>query len=478
MNVKDIVSLWMGKAVAFGCRATRLGGSSLPGLLVTRVNPRFIGKAAGGHPHGDLVVTGTNGKTTTTRMIFGILREAGYRPVYNESGANLLSGIATTLVEDLSLSGRSKSDIGLFEVDEATTPRVCGDLKVAGLVITNISADQVDRFGELDHTLALIRQGLREMSKEAFLAVNADDPLVASLGQEVGADQEVIYFGRQDQTPPDARDGTEGRILQEAKTTDARQCPKCGATYVYKAVYCGHLGVYECEACGVKRPDPNVSLVQYHGYTGGTGTVITGYVITVKTPLGQLVTRIPVSGAYNIYNALAAISAGIGLGIDLPAIKKGLEGFSASFGRMETILVGNKRVVFALVKNSAGCNQVIQTILQSEGKKSLILCVNDNPSDGIDVSWLWDVDFESLAREHDQIEFIIGSGTRASDVSLRLKYAALPESLVTSLENPHEALREGLKRTNLHSTLYVLPTYTAMLKMRASLKRLDPSKSV
>jgi UDP-N-acetylmuramyl tripeptide synthase len=182
MNVKDIVSLWMGKAVAFGCRATRLGGSSLPGLLVTRVNPRFIGKAAGGHPHGDLVVTGTNGKTTTTRMIFGILREAGYRPVYNESGANLLSGIATTLVEDLSLSGRSKSDIGLFEVDEATTPRVCGDLKVAGLVITNISADQVDRFGELDHTLALIRQGLREMSKEAFLAVNADDPLVASLG--------------------------------------------------------------------------------------------------------------------------------------------------------------------------------------------------------------------------------------------------------------------------------------------------------
>ncbi|HHY39183.1 MAG TPA: DUF1727 domain-containing protein [Clostridia bacterium] len=530
MRTKDLLSLWAGKAVAFGCHAAKRGGSSLPGLLVNRLNPGFVKSASSAQPYGNVIVTGTNGKTTTARMILCILREAGLRPAHNRTGANLMSGIATTFVETYSLGGRPRSDIGLLEVDEATVPRACAELKVAGLVVTNLFRDQLDRFGELDHTLALIRKGLEKTPEGTFVAVNADDPLVASLGAAAGTKRRMIYYGWKSTKAAD--EGIEpnewikpskGIGIEIKEAADIRHCLHCGNPYLYREVHYAHLGVYECQACGSKRPDPTVALIDYRseaeaaGKPGGSVTGLdgpvtkaggcvtepggsvtkpcrsitepsdvieppdatdpgnvtepAGSVINVATPLGPLEARISVPGVYNLYNALAAISAAIGLGIDLDTIRRGLLGFRASFGRMEVVEVGDKRVFLALVKNPAGYNQVIRTLLQTEGEKNLVLCINDNYADGRDVSWLWDVDFEALAQSRDRIRFIITSGIRAFDMAVRLKYAGFDESLITTDEDLRRALSEGVSRTPPRGTLYVLPTYTAMLEVRKILQR-------
>jgi len=443
------------------------GGTTVPGLLVRKLDPSSLRLLAERLPQGGVVVTGTNGKTTTTRLISSILAAAGWRVVHNRSGANLVTGVISALARDANLAGRPRADVGLFEVDEAMLPVMLHEMKPRVLLITNLFRDQLDRYGEVDHVAAVWRQSLPVLGSDSTLVLNADDPLVASLGRELDAGPErprVIYYG--------IEDASQGHSELD-HTADSRNCVQCGVPYSYEVVYYGHVGKYFCSQCGLRRPRPAVyaTEVKPDGLKGSS--------LRLATPAGEMALRIGIPGLYNVYNALAAASAGIALGLETGQIQRGVENFTAAFGRIERVEVEGREVYLILVKNPAGFNQVIRTLFSGptkgdEGeKRNVFIVINDNFADGTDVSWLWDVDFELMAGK---VKFVLTGGTRAEDMANRLKYALVEPSHVTSFgslsHSLEEAWAQAIQRTPVGETLYVLPTYTAMLELRALLSSL------
>ncbi|MCR4398297.1 MAG: Mur ligase family protein [Firmicutes bacterium] len=447
MGLRGYLALWVAKAVTAACRTLGRGGSTLPGRVALLLDPRILSKLAARVRLGNLVVTGTNGKTTTSRMIGAVARKAGLRVVSNRSGANLIYGVASSYIQASDLLGRPDADVGIIEVDEATVPTATRELNAHGAVATNFFRDQLDRFGELLSTVLLVKKGFLAMPPGSFAVLNCDDPLVSNLGRDYAGP--ILYYGVEDRSL-----FASGR----AQTADITNCLDCGAALEYDGVFYAHLGLYRCSACGLSRRTPDVALLSYTSRPPGSRLV-------VGTPRGELRIDLPVPGAYNAYNALAAISCCLGMGLSPEDIVAGLESYGGSFGRMESLRVGDRTVLIALVKNPAGFNEVIRTVIEGPEAKNLVICINDNYADGTDVSWLWDVDFERLAAPG-LVEWVIASGLRAEDMALRLKYAGLDPVLVTIENDLRKALELGLSRLPPGGTLYVLPTYTAMLGIR------------
>ncbi|HOG46781.1 MAG TPA: MurT ligase domain-containing protein, partial [Anaerolineae bacterium] len=412
MQVRTTVAIGAGKAVRFlSRRLQRGGGTTYPGELAMHVDPRLLERLAGRLPEGALVVTGTNGKTTTSRMISGVLRRAGLQPVHNRSGANLIEGVASALVAAATLWGGLTGDIGVFEVDEATLPLAVSATRPRAVVVTNLFRDQLDRFGELDHVAALWRRALAALPAASTAVLNADDPLVAALGAATPA--HVLYFGIED-----TRLGSPG--LQHA--ADSKDCLACGAPYAYEVAYYGHLGKYRCPGCGAMRPQPQVyaARLELHGTAGS--------VVSTVLPAGALEVHVGLPGLYNVYNALAALACGAALGLPQEALRDGLQGLSAAFGRIERIPIAGRQAFLALVKNPVGCNEVLRMLLLDEAPKDLLIVINDNLADGTDVSWLWDADFELL---QGRVRSVVVAGTRAEDMRLRLRYALVDPQKVS-----------------------------------------------
>ncbi|MCL4367773.1 MAG: MurT ligase domain-containing protein, partial [Actinobacteria bacterium] len=314
------------------------------------------------------------------------------------------------------------------------------------VVVTNLFRDQLDRYGEIDYVAGLWRKALAKLPSASTVVLNADDPLVASLGAGTGA--RVIYFGVEDATC-----GLPG--LQHA--ADSQRCLACGTPYRYEVAYYGHVGKYSCPSCGAGRPQPNVYVekLALHG-TGGSD-------VGLHLPSGGLSVRRSEPGLYNVYNTLAALTCCSALGIPAEALKQGVETVSAAFGRIERIDVDGKQTFLALVKNPVGFDEVLRMLLLDDDPKDLVIIINDNIADGTDISWLWDVDFELL---RGKVKSVIVSGTRAEDMQLRLKYALVDMERVSLEKDLHQALNAGLRNVSAGSTLYVLPTYTAMLEIR------------
>jgi UDP-N-acetylmuramyl tripeptide synthase len=401
---------------------------------------------------GSIVVTGTNGKTTTSRMIASILRLQGLRVVHNRSGANMIAGVTSALLDVSGLAGRPMADIGLFEIDEAVLPALIREVPPVVTVFTNLFRDQLDRYGEVDFVADTWRKALRTLTEHSTVILNADDPLVSSLGAETRA--RVLYFGLEDER--------HGRSSRD-HTADTRACTSCGNRLAYTVSYYGHVGKYYCPHCGLSRPEPQYRAlaVELQGTTGS--------LCHLATAQGTLDLRIPVPGLYNVYNSLAAASATLALGIPPATVKTALEVFSAAFGRIERIAVDGRNVFMALVKNPVGFNEVLRTIFLDPSPKRVLIIINDNIADGTDISWLWDVDFEVL---QGNILDATVSGTRAADMAVRLKYALVDPAKITVLEDQREALHRAITETPAGETLYVLPTYTAMLALRALMHRL------
>ncbi|NPV70613.1 MAG: Mur ligase family protein [Firmicutes bacterium] len=453
MNLRSILALWAGKAIILVSRLLGKGGSTFPGRVACKLSPDVLTRMAAQSRLGNVVVTGTNGKTTTSRMISAVASLSGVRVTNNRSGANLIYGVTSAFIQSCDLAGRLRADLGVIEVDEATMPAATTEVRARRAVVTNFFRDQLDRFGELATTVLLVKRGLQVMPAGSFAALNADDPLVASLGRD--CDLDVAYYGVED------RSLFTGDGVQAA---DVKNCLLCGSPYEYDGVFYAHVGIYRCPSCGYQRPDPQVRLVRYQPL-GATSH------LAVETPAGDLVLPLPVPGLYNAYNALAATACCLSLGFSLDDIRAGLEGYAGSFGRMESIRIGDKSVLLALVKNPAGFNEVIRTVVEGPGRKHVVICINDNYADGTDVSWLWDVDFERFAGGANA-ESIITSGIRAEDMAVRLKYAGVDTSALRIENDLKRALEIGLERTAPGSTLYVLPTYTAMLEMREIIHRM------
>ena len=417
--------------------AGRGGGTTLPGKLLWKLDPEGIDRLARRLSAGSVLVSATNGKTTTTAMAAGLLAPTA-RLAHNASGANLVSGIASTLLE------ARDAELGLFEVDEGALPEVARRLHPKALLLANLFRDQLDRYGELELVAARWRETVASLP-ESLLVVNGDDPQVGDLGR---GRPNTVVFGIDD--PAHARPA-----LQHA--ADSKYCLRCGTPYAYAAAYVGHLGDYRCPRCGHARPPLDVTArsIELHGLDGSA--------FTLAAPAGEARVELQLPGLYNVYNALAAASLGLALGLSPADAAAGLARFSAAFGRFERIDVGDRRLLMLLVKNPAGANEAVRTLVDGSAPRTAVIALNDEIADGRDVSWIWDVDFEPLVP---RLERLVATGSRAAELALRFAYGGLDRSRIEVEPSLERALDRGLALTPPGGELTVLPTYTAMLGLR------------
>jgi len=414
------------------------GGTTVPGKLLSKLDPGAIDRLASRLPAGAAIVSATNGKTTTTAMAAEILRPR-FRLAHNSSGANLVSGVASTL-----LAARG-AELGLLEVDEGALPEVMRRVRPRAVCLANLFRDQLDRYGELELVAERWRDAVARLPEDAELLLNADDPQVGDLAR-VHARSTV--FGLDD--PLLARPA-----LQHA--ADSKYCLRCGTPYEYAAAYVGHLGDYRCPACGHARPplDLAARAVELRGLERASFDLV--------TPDGTRRVDLALPGLYNVYNALGAAALARALGATLDEIADGLGRFSAAFGRFERIPVDGKRLLLLLIKNPAGANEAVRTLVDGGPPRLVVIALNDAIADGRDVSWIWDVDFEPLLSG---LERLVAAGDRAAELALRFKYAGFDEDAIEVESSLERALDRGLALTPEGGELVVLPTYTAMLELQ------------
>ncbi|HEY6834833.1 MAG TPA: MurT ligase domain-containing protein [Gaiellaceae bacterium] len=414
------------------------GGTTVPGKLLWKLDPDAVDRLAARLPEGAALVSATNGKTTTAAMAARILGPS-FRLAHNRSGANLVSGVASAL-----LAARD-AELGLFEVDEAALPEVARRVRPRAVCLGNLFRDQLDRYGELELLAQRWRAAVSELPEGAALVVNGDDPQVGDL---TAGRQGASTFGLDDPRHASPE-------LQHA--ADSKWCIRCGTPYHYAAAYIGHLGDYRCPNCGHARPPLDIvaRAIELNGLESVS--------FELFVPEGSRRVELAVPGLYNVYNALAAAGLARALGVDLDGVVLGLQGFSAAFGRFERIVLGDRTLLVLLIKNPAGANEVVRTLVAGGPPRTLLVALNDDIADGRDVSWIWDVDFEPLL---ESLERLVATGQRAAELALRFKYAGLPEDSIEVVPSLEDALDRALELTPAGGELAALPTYTAMLALR------------
>ncbi len=424
----------------------RGGGTALPGLIAEKLDRHLGRKLAASLPKGVILVTGTNGKTTTTKMIAAMLTASGERVLTNRAGSNLKRGVVSALLADVDMHGRTKATIGLFEVDEASLRQVAPELQPRQIVVTNLFRDQLDRYGELDTTAALIGQGIAATG--AHLYLNADDPLVASLAK-YATPERVSYFG------VEGLPSTAATAYTTA--TDSDRCPNCGSRLNFSRTFYSHIGHYRCPKGDFDRPQPHVAV------TSVEQSDLAGSRFTVAIQGKRYPMNLPIPGTYNLYNALGALALAAGLGLNLEVVERTLGTTVAAFGRVEKVTVEGRTLYLLLIKNPAGFTQVLETFLLSQKAPHVLMIINDNFADGRDVSWLWDVPLELLEPTDAKVW---SAGIRGTDMALRLHYAGIASKVVDSVAR---GVDELVKQTPEGGTAFILPTYTAMLELRKHL---------
>ena len=488
LNLRLAAAIAAGKAAGLASRALRSGGgTTMPGVVARRIAPDALRLLSAALPQGVVLVGGTNGKTTTTRMLAAVLAADGRQVLHNRAGANLVTGLTATALAGSTLAGRPRADLGLFETDEAALPRALEETHPRLVLLHNLFRDQLDRYGEVDTIAASWRAALERLPPGATVLLNADDPAVAALGEGLAAD--VRYYGLEDT-----------RHAGDAAThiADSQFCRRCGAPYRYTARFYAHVGHYVCERCGHRRPAPDYRLARLE--LEGTASSL----LALVYPGGALELRLPLPGLYNALNALAAASAALLLGVAPACVRDTLERFSAAFGRIERVNAGGKSLLLALIKNPVGASETVRMLVEGQGLGTgsstpipnpqspipnpqsqhepetqnselktqnllyLLVAINDRYADGTDVSWLWDADFERLAG---RVGRAVVSGTRAADMAVRLKYAGVAPERVVVEPDLARALDDALAQLPEGATLHALPTYTAMLDLRAELAR-------
>lgn len=428
------------------------GGTAAPGLVAERIDPGLLTKLSAQLPHGALVIAGTNGKTTTTRMIADILQANAWQVVHNRSGSNLVRGVVAAYVNQTSATGRIRGDVGVIEADEAALPELVRRIQPRVILLNNLFRDQLDRYGELDTIAKSWKTVMQQLTPATTVIVNADDQTLVALTDDTPATRICIGLNEANH-----------RLESLPHAADAAVCRVCGADLAYRALYLSHLGEWYCTGCGRERPALDFSA----GDIALNGDQNVDMTITENTESHRVSVGVP--GLYNAYNALAAAAVTRVTGVEWDVISPTLAAFQSAFGRIERIQYQGKSITMALVKNPTGFNEVLRMLTAGDGslQHPTMMCINDLDADGRDVSWLWDVDFELLAQGAGEIST---TGIRGADMANRLKYAGVPverihplgENLVSAFDTFVASVPEG-------GSAYILPSYTAMLSLRKSL---------
>ncbi|MCX7922351.1 MAG: MurT ligase domain-containing protein [Clostridia bacterium] len=463
MNLRLTFTIIVSKLAIKICRLTRRGGTTLPGKIARKLYPDIINVITGGFK--TIMVTGTNGKTTTTRVIGQILKENDIDYITNKSGANLVGGVITTFIDSVDIHGKSPISTALIEIDEAAFKVMCNFLEPDILVVTNFFRDQLDRYGELYTTLNGVKAGISKL-KNTKLVLNADDSLCASIGKDTG--KEAVYYGF---------DSYAHTAVEETLNSDAMFCIYCKTKYHYSNHVYGHLGGFKCPACGYEKPSTDITCIKVDELTSSYSKIqfsIDGLTKDSSSEDGSDISafnaKVGLPGLYNVYNALAAIACGHLLNLPVENSINAVSSFECGFGRMETIVTEGKNIKLILVKNPTGFNQVLSYLLTETQNMQLAFLINDKLADGTDISWLWDVDFEKLHEVQERVDSFYTSGIRAEDMAVRLKYAGVYANKICVKKDYSQLIAEGLEKTPEGHSFYILPTYTAMLDIRKVLK--------
>lgn len=434
----------------------RGGGTAAPGLIANRIDPRLLDKIAARLPQGAVVIAGTNGKTTVSRMVADVLEANGRRVAHNRSGSNLARGVASALAARATLSGNPRAEIGVIESDEAALPEILRRVQPRVVVLNNLFRDQLDRYGELNAIAALWKPALAALPASATVVVNADDPSLADLTDGLTARR--VAFGL---TDPDPR----YHLAALPHAVDSTTCRRCGADLAYDALYSAHLGAWRCPGCGLARP-----ALAVRGATIGLNGIESLRVRVEREQEGQalppLELTVAVPGLFNVYNTVAVAATATVLGVPGVDVTAALAAYRPAFGRIERIAFQGRTIVLTLVKNPVAFNETMRmlTIATDGLAVPTLIAINDLDADGRDVSWLWDVDFELLASGEAPL---FTSGLRGADMANRLKYAGVPADRLHPLPNDLAAgLDAFIAAVPEGGTGYILPTYTAMLGLR------------
>ncbi|WP_236895387.1 Mur ligase family protein [Clostridium beijerinckii] len=436
INIKSILSILLSKITAFSAKHIVKGGSNFPGKIALKIDKSILKHVSKGYKV--ILVTGTNGKTTTTSMIYNILKENKLHVITNSTGANLYPGIVACFISNYSFFKKKENPYAVIEVDEANVKFITEYITPEIITVTNLFRDQLDRYGEVYTTLVKILEGVTKVP-ESKLVLNGDESLLGKLDVK----NPVAYYGFN--TP--IKEDTTLEI-----NADAKFCKFCKSPYSYNLVTYNHLGDFYCPECGYKRSELAYAVNKIFDLTPENSSVL----------INDTEVFISQSGAYNIYNALCAFAISKELGIEDSVIKASLQNQSSSFGRQEQISIDNKDVQIILVKNPAGYNQALDTLALNTSEFSAVFMLNDNYADGRDVSWIWDVDFEKISSL--QIEDIFVSGIRMYDMAVRLKVAGLNVDKFI-LKEDYEELTDKIKES-ASKKIYILATYTAMINYR------------
>lgn len=455
-SARHMLAVTAGKATRSTARRMGRGnGTAAPGVVALRIDHQVLASLLAEIRLGNVLVTGTNGKGTTCRMLYEEMRAAGLSPVLNEEGSNQPTGLATTLLARSGVRGHLVADdraIGLFEVDEGSLPQIlpeAGNLRA--IVFTNVLRDQLDRYLELDYLIGRWEQALRNLPGDTILVLNADDPRLAYLAPDLPNPR--LYYG--------VDDISQGRATDP--TSDFPRCPRCRGTLSYRCVFYAHLGHWQCEDCGLARPKPDISAA---------GIALAGPVssrIRLVTPTGETVVNVPLPGLYNAYNAVAAAAAGQACQLPDAALRS-IERTRTGIFRMERISMDGREVCLTLAKNPNGYTEVLRALLGDGQPKHMLLALNDRAGNQQpDVSWIWDIDFESV---HGLVRDVVVSGNRAMDLALRLKYAGWTQmsggaaDSIAIEPDPIAAFKLALARTPSDQPLWVVSTYLVLWQLR------------
>ncbi len=449
MSFRAFLAICLCRLLRGFSRLVHRGGTAMPGQWALRVCPNLLSILACGVK--TVAITGTNGKTTTARMIEEGFARQGKNYFANRSGANLLSGITTEFVMNSTLFGKCKKEYAVIECDEAAAVKVFPQLKPQVVIVLNLFRDQLDRYGEVTHTLSNIRTALSSLPEPITLCLNADCSLTASLADDL--DHKARFFGIDKGAVPSGK---------KSELSDASHCIRCKTEYEYDYITFGHLGGFRCPKCGYRRAEADYAVTDVAQQRADGSSIV------IRADGKRYLAEVNLPALYNIYNAIAAIAAMTEMGITTEAAISAVASFKCGFGRMENFALGKGGAKVMLAKNPAGFNQLLSFLQNIPDKFVLVLCLNDRGADGTDISWIWDANFEELCNLAGTLEKVIVSGDRAADMAVRVKYAGVDPRFVT-MEHDYERLVKELETEE--RPIYMIPTYTAMLELRETLIR-------